>query len=69
MTVMRDLPDLLTRAEAAEMMRVSIRTLDRLLADGDLRATRPSRRRVYIARAEVVRHLRAHRGRAAVVWP
>ncbi|MFN8223397.1 MAG: excisionase family DNA-binding protein [Gaiellales bacterium] len=52
---------LLTRTEVAERLKISVRTVDRLLARGELRAIRVgSRRRVTIA--ELDRYVRAAMG-------
>ena len=50
-------PLVLTRAEAADALRVSLRTIDSLLAQGALRPRRIGRR-VVIPKTEIVRLLR-----------
>lgn len=44
---------LLTKAEAAEKLRVSVRTVDRYIADGTLSAIRLSARATRITRASL----------------
>ncbi|WP_367147182.1 helix-turn-helix domain-containing protein [Microbacterium proteolyticum] len=43
MTERNDLPALATRSEAAATLRVSVRTVDRLIASGDLPASKHGR--------------------------
>ncbi len=49
----RENPDLLVRDEVAAILRVSIRTVDRLIADGELPASRVGRS-VRVNRSDVL---------------
>jgi len=49
--------ELLTRTEAAKAMRICTRTLDRMIARGDLPVCRPSPNRVLIPRTVIERRL------------
>jgi excisionase family DNA binding protein len=49
--------DLLTRKEAAALLRITVRTLERLAADGKLRRTK-IRGKVLIERSEIERLVR-----------
>ena len=45
--------DLMTRREVADMLRVSLRTLDRIVADGEIVAARVGGRRLLFRRSNV----------------
>lgn len=49
--------ELLTRTEAAKAMRICTKTLDRMIARGDLPVCRPSPNRVLIPRTVIERRL------------
>ena len=55
--ILADLPVILTRAEAAHALRVSTRTVDRLVSTGRLKALRGLGHSVRIARADLERVL------------
>ena len=48
---------LLTRKEVAEWLRVSVPTIDRLIACGDLTPKRVGKQRVFVTEGEVRRYL------------
>ena len=57
---MADIAELLTKNEAADALRLSLRTVDSLIAKGDIRVVRPGgRRAVRIEPAELRRFIDA----------
>ena len=61
--LLTELPSIVTRAEAAGALRVSTRTIDRLVSTGRLKALRGlGRHSVRIARADLERVLTAGEG-------
>lgn len=50
-------PMVLTKREAAELLTISVASLDRLIANGDIRAKRIGPRRVVITTTELDRYL------------
>jgi len=57
MTERTDLPDLLTKAEAAAKLHVSVRTVERLIAEKTLPAVYPSKRSVRVTASALQAHL------------
>lgn len=58
-----ELPQLYTRREATQLLRISLRLLDQLLADGQLRPVRfgTGRGRVLIELSEINRYISSRR--------
>ena len=50
-------PPCVTRFELAQLLKVSVRTVDRMIADGEIRVVRVHGKTVRIPKAEVERYL------------
>lgn len=55
---------MLTREEVAEMLHVSLRTVAKLLADGEIPSHRVGGRRVLIFESDVINYVRSQPGAA-----
>lgn len=68
MTESHEIPAVVTKREAADLLRVSLRTIDRMISDGQLKVTRPSIRatRIYESSIADLIHRGSERDREAV---